>query len=148
MLPNWDNTSAGSWCSAAMFALSELTLVTRVVLTNTLSRVTEPVCANIRGLAYQGHVQPCVNIVGWPTGGKFTSSSAFSLWKTCPLSIWDDCNLCTPLEILLSTLRSLASVLLNDALRLDNELSNLAVMSSLRSVSKMQTLEAGCIFPV
>ena len=33
MLPSWDNTSAGSWCSAAMFTLSELT---RVVLSNTL----------------------------------------------------------------------------------------------------------------
>ena len=33
---NWDNTSADSWCSAAMFTLSELTHVTRVVLPNTL----------------------------------------------------------------------------------------------------------------
>ena len=37
VLPNWDNTSAGFWCSAAMFTLSELTRVTRVVLPNTLN---------------------------------------------------------------------------------------------------------------
>ena len=37
VLPNWDNTSAGSWCSTAMFALSELTRAIRVVLPNTLS---------------------------------------------------------------------------------------------------------------
>ena len=29
---DWDNTSVGSWCSEAMFTLSELTRVTRVVL--------------------------------------------------------------------------------------------------------------------
>ena len=36
VLPNWDNTSAGSWCSAAMSTLSELTRVTRVVLSDTV----------------------------------------------------------------------------------------------------------------
>ena len=37
VLPNWDNTSADSLCSTAMFTLSELTHVTRVVLRNTLT---------------------------------------------------------------------------------------------------------------
>ena len=50
--------------------------------------------------------------------------------------------------ILLSAFKSLASGLLNDALRIVNELSNLAAMWSLQSVSKVQTLEANCIFPL
>ena len=32
MSPTWDNPIAGSWCSAAMFTLSELTYVTWVIL--------------------------------------------------------------------------------------------------------------------
>ena len=33
--PNWDNTSAGSWCSAVMFALLDLTRFTRGIRPNT-----------------------------------------------------------------------------------------------------------------
>ena len=34
VLPSWDNTSYGSWCSAVMFTLLELTRVTQVILPN------------------------------------------------------------------------------------------------------------------
>ena len=39
MSPNWDNTSAVSWCPAAMFTLSELICVTGIVLQNALIKL-------------------------------------------------------------------------------------------------------------
>ena len=50
--------------------------------------------------------------------------------------------------IRLSTLTSVASDLLNDALRLDNELSTLAATCSLRSVSKVQINHLGLQDPL
>ena len=51
-------------------------------------------------------------------------------------------------EIELSTLRPVANDLLNDALRLDNELSALAATCSLRSVSKVQINHMGLQNPL
>ena len=52
------------------------------------------------------------------------------------------------LHIRLSTLRPVANDLLNDALRLDNELSALAATCSLRSVSKVQINHLGLQTPL
>ena len=52
------------------------------------------------------------------------------------------------MSIRLSTLTSVASDLLNDALRLDNELSALAATCSLRSVSKVQINHLGLQDPL
>ena len=51
-------------------------------------------------------------------------------------------------QIRLSTLRPVANDLLNDALRLDNELSALAATCSLRSVSKVQINHLGLQNPL
>ena len=53
-----------------------------------------------------------------------------------------------PFDIELSTLRPVANDLLNDALRLDNELSALAATCSLRSVSKVQINHLGLQNPL
>ena len=51
-------------------------------------------------------------------------------------------------KILLSTLTSVASDLLNDALRLDNELSAWAATCSLRSVTEVTTKASGRHIPL
>ena len=63
-------------------------------------------------------------------------ASILSLVTLIPLSFLYD-NVKSVFLIRLSTLTSVANDLLNDALRLDNELSALAATRSLQSVSKV-----------
>ena len=65
------------------------------------------------------------------------------MWAGLPLGLPTACRL-----IRLSTLRPVANDLLNDALRLDNELSALAATCSLRSVSKVQINHLGLQNPL
>ena len=69
-------------------------------------------------------------------------SAAFAINSLAPV----EARFCHPVYSLVYTYTPLAHGLLNDALRLINELSSLAATCSLQSVSKVQTLEAGCIF--
>ena len=99
---------------------------------------------------------------GWIAAGGVVCVGCFLTWV-----IWDSshgtiltllCNLIvfatlihrlsSPMAILLSTLTSVASDLLNDALRLDNELSAWAATCSLRSVTEVTTKASGRHIPL
>ena len=72
---------------------------------------------------------------------KNTDLKVIDVLKMATLTQWTEI-------IRLSTLRPVANDLLNDALRLDNELSALAATCSLRSVSKVQINHLGLQNPL
>ena len=73
--------------------------------------------------------------------------TSFRILRQGPGWPWTDAVMETG-SIRLSTLRPVANNLLNDALRLDNELSALAATCSLRSVSKVQINHFGLQNPL